>query len=145
MNNKRDTLCAMEPLAPKPLTLREFDDLFEDDEELFAWVDRMLGEAQAPAPCHGQQSLSPAEILSTQPVEKRSRTDVKKRTSVAAPPSITERQMRALSRKHLLLMLHDLEKELLQVKRERDNMLTACRAGMARGPQAYQTGCLCAE
>jgi|GEM_PF-2758994 len=118
MNNRSNAIYAPESVAPGPLALREFDELYEEDEELFAWVDNFLEES-APR---------------TQPLT------TKTRAANTAQPSITERQMRALSRKHLLLMLRDLEKELLQVTRERDNMLTACRAGMAHVPQAYQAG-----
>ena len=114
MKNRRDTIYAQEPLASKPLApealaLREFDELYEEDEELFAWVDRLLEEdtpkPQTPALC--RQSFPPAAQPLTTKSQARS----------TAPSSITERQMRALSRKHLLLMLRDLEQELLQVTR----------------------------
>ena len=39
--------------------------------------------------------------------------------------SITEKQLRALSKKHLLMMLYDLEKELAQEKREKEFLLRA--------------------
>ena len=42
---------------------------------------------------------------------------------------ITDEQLRAFSRKHLLMMIRDLEKELLQAKRERDSLLIAYEAG----------------
>ena len=109
--------------TPAALTLREFDALFEDDEEFSALIDSLIGDeipqAQALAPRYGPQCLSPADILNTRPTKEPPRTDVKKSAYGAAPSSITERQMRALSRKHLLLMLRDLEKELLQVTRDR--------------------------
>jgi len=131
MKNKQDF-----SNAPESLALREFDDLYEEDEELFAWVDNLL-EDKTPAvrstPCAPSPRRQNLPCL-----------DVKN-TAGAARPSITERQMRALSRKHLLLMLRDLEQELLQVTRERDNMLMACRAGLAHTPQAYRAGCSHAE
>lgn len=43
--------------------------------------------------------------------------------------AITERQLRALSRKHLLMMIRDLEEELEQLRTERENMLLAYKAG----------------
>jgi len=46
-----------------------------------------------------------------------------------APPAISEQQLRALSRKHLLMMLRDLEKELHQERSEKEHLLLACRAG----------------
>lgn len=48
---------------------------------------------------------------------------------------ITENQLRALSRKHLLMMIRDLETELQQVKHEHQNLLLAYQAGLAQKPQ----------
>ena len=48
---------------------------------------------------------------------------------------ITEQQLRALTRKHLLMMIRDLERELSQVKRERDNLLLAYQSGFAQKTQ----------
>ena len=52
-------------------------------------------------------------------------------------PVITDRQLRALNRKHLLMMIRDLEKELQQIKKEKDELLLAYRAGFARNAQTY--------
>ena len=52
-------------------------------------------------------------------------------------PAMTDQQLRALSRKHLLMMLCDLEKELQQERSEKKNLLLACRAGLPRGQQPY--------
>jgi len=49
-----------------------------------------------------------------------------------APP-ITDQQLRALTRKHLLMMLRDLEKELIQERSEKERLLLACRAGLPKG------------
>ena len=49
---------------------------------------------------------------------------------------ITEQQLRALNRKHLLMMIRDLEKELKQVKRENEIMILAYQAGFAQKTQA---------
>ena len=43
-------------------------------------------------------------------------------------PVMTERQLRALSRKHLLMMIRDLEKELTLARKEKEEMLLAYRA-----------------
>ena len=45
-------------------------------------------------------------------------------------PKITDQQLRALSRKHLLMMIRDLEKELKQAKEEKENLLLACKANL---------------
>ena len=47
---------------------------------------------------------------------------------------ITEKQLRALSRKHLLMMIRDLELELAQVKEEKAEMILAFRAGVELPP-----------
>ena len=46
--------------------------------------------------------------------------------------SITERQLRALSKKHLLLMILDLETELAREKEKNADMLRAFRTGIAQ-------------
>jgi len=50
-------------------------------------------------------------------------------------PPITDQQLRALTRKHLLMMLRDLEKELMQERGEKEHLLLACRAGLPQGRQ----------
>ncbi|MCL1896388.1 MAG: hypothetical protein FWG03_07575 [Clostridiales bacterium] len=57
-------------------------------------------------------------------------------TSKSAEPVITDEQLRALSRKHLLMMIRDLELELAQAKKERDSLLIAYKAGLAEKTQA---------
>ncbi|MCL2487849.1 MAG: hypothetical protein FWE80_04120 [Oscillospiraceae bacterium] len=52
-----------------------------------------------------------------------------------AEPAITEKQLRALSRKHLLMMIFDLQEELNRVTQENEKMITAYRAGLAQGRQ----------
>ena len=47
----------------------------------------------------------------------------------------TDRQLRALSKKHLLLMIRDLEKELSREKQEKENLLLAYHAGAAQMPK----------
>ena len=49
-----------------------------------------------------------------------------------APAKITDRQMRALSKKHLFMMIRDLEAELQREKGEKENLLQAYRAGIVR-------------
>ena len=49
---------------------------------------------------------------------------------------ITQRQLRALKRKHLLIMIRDLEQELRQVKREKTELLLAYQAGCGPDTQA---------
>jgi len=51
---------------------------------------------------------------------------------------LTEQQLRALNRKHLLMMLRDLEEELQQAEEEKENLLLAYRAGLRQRLQAYQ-------
>ena len=45
---------------------------------------------------------------------------------------LTDEQLRVLNRKHLLMMIRDLEKELRQAKKERDLLLVAYEAGLAK-------------
>ena len=40
---------------------------------------------------------------------------------------LTDKQLRALNRKHLLMMIRDLEKELAQEKKEKENLLMVCK------------------
>ena len=54
-----------------------------------------------------------------------------------ALPAITDQQLRALTRKHLLMMLRDLEKELEQERSEKEHLLLACRASFPEGKQPY--------
>ena len=63
--------------------------------------------------------------------------------SRAAPQeaAITERQLRALSRKHLLIMVRDIEKELRQAKEERESLFLAYNAGLSQRRQAQAGGC----
>jgi len=47
---------------------------------------------------------------------------------------LEESQLRVLRRKHLLMLLQDLEAELRRVKEEKANMLLAYRAGLRQRP-----------
>jgi len=49
---------------------------------------------------------------------------------------ITDKQLRALSKKHLLMMIRDLEKELLREKTEMAHLLGVCGARAPRERQA---------
>jgi len=49
---------------------------------------------------------------------------------VEETPAITERQLRALGKKHLYMMIRDLEAELAQEKTEKGNLLCAFQAGI---------------
>ena len=40
---------------------------------------------------------------------------------------ITDKQLKALSKKHLLMMIRDLEKELAQEKKEKAILMMVCR------------------
>ena len=60
-------------------------------------------------------------------------TPLELRKSVKPPaPVITEQQMRALSKKHLFMMIRDLEAELQQVKEENKKLLFAFQAGLTQ-------------
>ena len=43
-------------------------------------------------------------------------------------PRITDKQLQALTKKHLLMMIRDLEKELIQEKKEKENLLMIYQA-----------------
>ena len=47
--------------------------------------------------------------------------------------AITDQQLQALSRKHLLIIIRDLEKDLRQAREENDRMLRAYKAGLKAG------------
>ena len=49
-------------------------------------------------------------------------------------PTITTKQLRALSKKHLLMMIHDLERELQQEKEFKEYLLQAHQAIFSRWP-----------
>ena len=51
-------------------------------------------------------------------------------------PTMTQQQLRALSRRHLLVIIRDLEKELEQEKKEKESLLLAFKAGLEQGRQA---------
>jgi hypothetical protein len=50
-------------------------------------------------------------------------------------PVINERQLRALSRKHLMMMIYDLQEELIRAQEEKQTLIAAYKAGVAQGPQ----------
>jgi len=52
-----------------------------------------------------------------------------------AESKITELQLKALSRKHLLMMILDLQEELDRLKEENEKMFTAYQAGAAQRPR----------
>lgn len=53
-------------------------------------------------------------------------------TSLSSPQSImTDKQLHVLTRKHLLIMIRDLEEELKHTEQELDHILLAYRAGAA--------------
>ena len=54
-------------------------------------------------------------------------------------PRITEEQLRALNRKHLFIMIYDLEKELAQEKREKENLLRVCQMSIMQRQQLVET------
>ena len=68
-------------------------------------------------------AASPTGDVDSMPKKTASGDNLKK-------PAITEKQLRALSRRHLLMMIRDLERELAQAKAEKDEMLLAFRAGV---------------
>jgi hypothetical protein len=50
-----------------------------------------------------------------------------------AAAAITERQLRALNRKHLLVMILDLENELARERAEKENLFRTYQAGRSAG------------
>jgi len=46
--------------------------------------------------------------------------------------NITEKQLRALSRKHLMLMILDLQEDLNRTREEKEDMLIAYKAGLSK-------------
>ena len=56
--------------------------------------------------------------------------------AASTKPALTEQQLRVLNRKHLLMMLRDLEEELQRVGEEKENLLLAYQAGLRQRRQA---------
>ena len=54
-------------------------------------------------------------------------------------PTISKKQLRALSKKHLLMMIHDLERELQQEKEYKGYLLQAYQAMLPRWPVPAET------
>ena len=80
-----------------------------------------------PAPAPQPVQTAPQQPLYT---DRQTTTEPLKECH-AAPRGITEKQLRALSRRHLLLMIRDLEKELRQAKGEMELLRLAYLAGAA--------------
>jgi len=59
-------------------------------------------------------------------------TSAPEHKTTGSEPIITEKQLRALSRKHLLMMIFDIQEELIRTKEENEKMLTAYKAGIAQ-------------
>jgi len=88
----------------------------------------------APQPEH---NISPGDGAAAQ--ESAAQTVVqhdfaRQQRSAAQPPKaeMTEKQLRILSRKHLLLMVLDLTRELEQAKEENEKLYLAYQAGLAQ-------------
>jgi len=62
----------------------------------------------------------------------------KKRAKPVQGSTMTDQQLRALNRRHLLIIIRDLEKELKQIREEKENMLIAFRAGAMQTSQVNQ-------
>jgi len=58
------------------------------------------------------------------------RVNIKNEKEEQKTPGITDRQLRALTKKHLLMMIRDLETELVREKGEKENLLLAYRAAL---------------
>ena len=90
----------------------------------------------APAPVGPKAAPAPATPKAAAPAPV-----IELKTAAPAPkagPVITDEQLRALSRKHLLMMIRDLEIELAQAKKERDSLLIAYEAGRVEKTQTAQ-------
>jgi len=106
--------------------IEELSALFPDDKNFAALLD---GVPDYPARTARQK---PFEINCINPVEGSGRARVTvKRFEEPAEPEMTERQLRALSKKHLLIMIRDLKKALNREKKEKENLLLAYQAGSA--------------
>lgn len=54
------------------------------------------------------------------------------RSTASPEPAITEKQLRALSKKHLLLMIHDLQEEVDKLREVNNRIIDAYQAGAAQ-------------
>ena len=53
-------------------------------------------------------------------------------------PVITDQQLKALTRKHLFIMIRDLQRELRKEKEEKEKLILAYKAGLARNSETHQ-------
>ena len=61
-----------------------------------------------------------------------SRPMARRAENSADASAITEKQLRALGKRHLLMMIRDLEKELRREREEKQHLLMAYQAGRSR-------------
>ena len=81
------------------------------------------------------RTLPEARVPETRPLpEARAIPVPRKPREPEEKPAITQRQLRALKRKHLFIMIRDLEQELQQVKKEKAEILLAYQAGCRPRP-----------
>ena len=99
------------------------------------------GEAQQPMPAEDKGS-EPSPALQPSAIQQRAmavwnQVDryLEDRQSLPKPtgPAITEKQLQALSKKHLLLMILDLQQKLESLEAEHEKMLLTFLAGHAHG------------
>lgn len=112
----------------EPPALRNFLP-FEDFTQLFIEKPKQFENSAA----EKQPSVSvpvPVSVSVSAPVSHEHHEYKEHEEKIQTPeqPKMTDRQLRALSRKHLFMMIRDLEKELRQAKEEKENLLLAYKA-----------------
>jgi len=93
---------------------------------------------QNSAPPFQQNSVPPPQQDLVPPPQQNS-VPPSSNHQVRAEPSMTEKQMRALSRKHLLMMIFDLQEDLLRTREENEKLFVAYQSGLAQASRVDRT------
>ena len=131
--------CQPQPVyVPQPAAQAPITDL---DLTVFGWDSALDEGLPAPQPAYApQHALAPKPItaldLDSTPVDDGPSFKLPAMEFEPAQPVITDKQLRALSRKHLFIMIRDQQRELRQA-RERESLLRDFHAWLPQARQPY--------
>ena len=125
--------------------IKELSEMFTDDKEL---VDLLTSiENSSPEKVFNEtlpQSVKEEDLIIMEKVEDTVESEQLPVTEVSNEEeevlvnrevelsNITEKQLRALSRRHLMLMILDLQEDLNRTREEKEDMLIAYKAGLSK-------------
>jgi hypothetical protein len=126
------------PQPQRPVTLEKIRQDFLERENQPPLQPGTFGQQPAAQP-ERQQYIPPQPVTQRQteqepciPLREQMTRMTGSRTTSSAELSITEKQLKALSRKHLLMMISDLQGEIIRIKEENENITAAYHAGTAQ-------------